>query len=311
MHINLDLRLDPNRNRCQFWLTLPISLVVSSLYGYQLAETGAIDVMSGIIAGAFGLSMFVYVQLLLEPWVVDKVTDDSGRFEEAAAFIWDASIGAAVGLPFFWYIGVAPVPALAGAAAVGAGYGYGAGWIMCGGGVEAVVGGITGGLGGAPRKPEYSEIEAMEASGNYLGAASGYARVLADDPQNVRLAVKRAQLLARRLDDVDGAMDVMLGTIQSGKTPPDSWAYAVRVLIDIAARDTDRLEIGLAELKRLAAAHPRAESATWARNRARVLKGELAELREERTDEPDDVPDEDDPPSHPGLEYTRDMIDLE
>ena len=59
MHINLDLRLDPNRNRCQFWLTLPISLVVSSLYGYQLAETGAIDVMSGIIAGAFGRRFMV------------------------------------------------------------------------------------------------------------------------------------------------------------------------------------------------------------------------------------------------------------
>jgi len=215
------------------------------------------------------------VQLLLEPWIVESVTDDTGRFDTAVAFLWDSLIGAVVGLPVFWYFGVDPLPALAGAAALGAGYGYLAGWILCGGAVELLVDSVTGEIG-RPRASDHSHIEAMEARGDYEAAVDAYEQLLDGRPGQVKLAARLARVLSRRLEKHERAARALRRAAQDGKAPPSQWAYALRILMEILTVKLSAEASGLPNLARLADAHPDDPAGYWARDRKHAIKAKLA-----------------------------------
>jgi len=272
--IRISAGLVAGRNRCQFYLAGPITAVVGALYGYDVASAYAIQPLFGILAGIFGLTLFVYLQLVLEPQIVHWVTDDSGRFDEAVAFVWDAITGTVVGLPLFWYLNVAPIPAMVAAAGVGAAYGYVAGWVVCGSAAELALGSIVGGIGGARRRPDHSQIQALEARGDYESARAEYEKVLGDDPQHVGVAIRLGRMLAENLGRPEDGVAVIRRSLEGDGARPEIWAFALRVMGEVCAAKLGDPSLILPDLHRLVARHPHGPDGTWAANRIQWIESD-------------------------------------
>lgn len=277
MRIRIDAGLEAGRNRCQFLLTLPIALAIGGLYGLELSRASGVDPFLSIPLGALGLATFVYVQLILEPLVVHHVTDDTGRWDSAVAFVWDALIGAVVGLPLFWYLGVRPLPAMAAAAGAGFAYGWIAGWVVCGGAVETFLGTVTGSLSGKRRAPDYSQIQALEARGDYESARVEYRKVLDGDPTNIAVATRMARLLADQQNRPVEALEVIRVALSAPRVPPDRWAYALRILVEICTVRMGDDTLALPDLRRLAEAHPHDANGLWAAQRIARIEAHAPE----------------------------------
>lgn len=259
------------RTRCQFLLTLPIAVAVGGMYGFDLAGAKQLPVTLAILAGAGGLTAFVYVQLLLEPVVVARLTDGSGRFDEAVLFAWDAVLGTVVGLPLFTALGVAPLPAMAAAAGAGFMYGYVAGWVACGGAAELALGSITGARGGKPRKSDHSYIQSLEARGDHQAAREAYREVLAGDPGDLEIALRLGRLLAGPMGRPAEAIPVVRRAIEAREPDRPEWSRALMVLADIAEARLGRPRLVERDLRRLAEKHPDTPEGAWARSRLEMI----------------------------------------
>ena len=272
--ITLSAGLVAGRNRCQFYLAGPITAVVGALYGYDVATAYDIQPVVGILAGILGLTLFVYLQLVLEPQIVHWVTDESGRFHEAVAFAWDAVTGTVVGLPLFWYLDVAPIPAMVAAAGVGTAYGYFAGWVICGSAAELALGSIVGGLGGARRRPDHSQIQALEARGEYESARTEYEKVLRDDPQHVGAAIRLGRMLAESFGRPEDGIAVIRPSLAGDGAPYELWAFVLRVMGEICAARLGDPSLILPDLRRLVARHPNGPDGTWAAQRIQWIESD-------------------------------------
>ena len=270
--IHLGDGLEPGRNRCQFLFTLPISVTVGALYGYEVASQQGWEATFGVFGGMGGLTIFVYLQLLLEPGVVGWFAGDSGRFDTLVAFVWDAVTGAVVGLPLFWYLGVEPLPAFAAAATMGAAYGYVMGWVVCGEGVDVMTSTVLGGGPGRQRKADYSQIETLEARGDYESARVAYQKILDADPAQLTVAIRQARLMSGKMDQPKEAVALIRRTLGLRKHAPRNWAFAVRMITEICATKLGSELIALPDFARFLEAHPEGPDAEWARQRMAGMK---------------------------------------
>jgi len=220
----------------------------------------------------FGLTIFVYLQLLIEPAVVARFAGGSSSYDAAIAFLWDSMIGAIVGLPPFWYLGVAPLPALGAAATTGAVYGYLAGWVVCGSGVEVVTASVLGGGIGKPRKADLSQIEMLEVRGEYASARVEYQKLLDEDPTRLPVAIRQARLISGKLDEHAEAVALIRRTLAARKNASAEWAFALRILTGICGTHLGDERKALPDFARFLEAHPEGSDAQWAQERMAVIK---------------------------------------
>lgn len=265
--------------RCQMAFTAPFAVLGGGIGGVHLASAMGWPYPLAIATGVLGMLAFVWLQMVLEPIVVGAVGGPDGRWAGLASYLWDAAMGAVLGLPLTTLMDASSLGAVGLALGAGAAYGYVMGFIVCGEGAESLVRLVFEGTGGPPR-PRHSYALALAVQGRTREAMEVYRAALARDPKDGEAHLGLASIQHRFLHDPEGA----ILTLRSALTQASlTEGHVIVVFQRIAAirSEQGRPQALAPDLARYLDRKARGPAADWARSHlARIKSGMLGQGQE-------------------------------
>jgi hypothetical protein len=121
---------------------------------------------------------------------------------------------------------------------------------------------------------EHSEIDTLEARGDFKGALSAWEALAIAEPGNPWPLVRSAELCARELDDPATAIDRLRLARSLPNVKPELQRYASQKIIDLLLGPLGDKGRAMVELRMLIDKHPESREAKGAREALRSLKAE-------------------------------------
>lgn len=121
---------------------------------------------------------------------------------------------------------------------------------------------------------EHSEIDALEARGNFAGALSAWDALAIAEPANPWPLVRAAELCARELNDPATALARLRLARSLPGIKPELQRYATQKIIDLLLGPLDDKGRAMVELRMLIDKHPKSREALGAREALKTLKAE-------------------------------------
>lgn len=126
------------------------------------------------------------------------------------------------------------------------------------------------------RASEHSEIETLEARGDFKGAVAAWEAVAVAEPGNPWPLVRSAELYARELGEPAMAVERFRLARAVPGVKPELERYATQKIIDLLLGPLGDRGRAMVELRMLMERHPGSREAEGARDALRNLKGENA-----------------------------------
>jgi hypothetical protein len=121
---------------------------------------------------------------------------------------------------------------------------------------------------------EHSEIDALEARGDFAGALSAWEAVAIAEPGNPWPLVRAAEISARELRDPATALDRLRLARALPNVKPELYRYTSQKIIDLLLGPLGDKGRAMVELRMLIEKHPASREAAGAREALRSLKAE-------------------------------------
>lgn len=120
--------------------------------------------------------------------------------------------------------------------------------------------------------PQHSHIDAMEAKGDYAGAADAWDRLAIAHPANAWPLIRAGEIYMRQLKDADTALHRFLAARDLPGIAPEPHIYASQKIIDLYLGQLDDRGRALVELRRFVHTHDGTREAALARAAIARLK---------------------------------------
>ena len=121
---------------------------------------------------------------------------------------------------------------------------------------------------------QHSEIDALEARGDYRGAADGWEAVAIAQPQNAWALIRAGELYMRHLDEPTMALERFRGAREIATVSTEHHIYASQKMIDLYLGPLNDRGRALVELRRFSEIHAGTREATHALEALSRLKAE-------------------------------------
>lgn len=122
--------------------------------------------------------------------------------------------------------------------------------------------------------PQHSAIDALEARGDYRGAADGWDALAIAEPQNAWALIRAGELYMRQLDDPAMALARFRAAREIATVSTEHHIYASQKMIDLYLGPLNDRGRALVELRRFSEAHPGTREAAHALVALSRLKAE-------------------------------------
>lgn len=249
--------------RCEFMFAAPFAFGAGGLYGRDLAGEAGLPAGPTILACAVALTLFVGVQLALEPWAVEALGGPTRSWSPAVAAGWDGLTGVLVGTPVLAVLDTPPGAGVALAAAVGSVYALAMGWLICRDGPGSLALFVLTG-GSRPVAPDGSHALALEARGDAAGARSAWRRMQEADPADPAPYFALARLHVE-LGEAGrhAAVAELRGVLDAARATGAHRTHAVRRIVELRL-EADELAAAAPDLARYLDRYPDDDGAPWA-----------------------------------------------
>jgi len=258
-------------SRCQLAFTAPFALLAGGLYGAAAARLTRTPAEIGVPLGAIAFLFFAAIQIGSGPWAAERFGGKDGRWGSVASYLWDALMGAVLGLPLVSTVGEPTLAGIGAALTAGGVYGWLMGFVVCGQGAETLVRIVFEGAGGHPR-PRHSYATALALQGRTRAAVEVYQEALSYDPKDVEAYLGLASIQHRFLHDSDGAI-LTLRTALRQATMTEGHTIVVFQRLAAIRGEQNRPEALAPDLARYLDKKGRGPAADWARANLTRIKG--------------------------------------
>ena len=279
---------------CRLILSIPFAVIAGGAYGVLMNRAVGGGMVPGALLGSMAFVLFFHLQSRLTP-VLQHFMEKwgAGAFADLAEMVLDGLAGGLVALVVVDLMGAPVITTVATVTALGAGYAILLGALLCGRGIDQVLGHLLGAPGGgATRRTEYSYAAAMTHQGNPKGAAEVYNRMISEAPMESAAYFHLAKLFTDKLDEPREAIRTLSLARERARLTEEEEILVYRRIIDLWRFRLGEERRAAPELARLVERFGAREVGVWA-------KRELEEIKDEVAREMDRKRDEEDLPSDP------------